>query len=52
MILPEDKTRLNALIKKTNHLWKFLECDDKKTKIIDLENAMSSPSFWDDQKEA
>ena len=49
MILPEDKTRLNALIKKTNHLWKFLECDDKKTKIIDLENAMSSPSFWDDQ---
>ena len=52
MILPEDKTRLNALIKKTNHLWKFLECDDKKAKIIDLENAMSSPSFWDDQKEA
>lgn len=52
MILPEDKARLNALIKKTNHLWKFLECDDKKTKIIDLENAMSSPSFWDDQKEA
>tara|TARA_B100000161_G_scaffold262961_1_gene233579 strand:+ start:49 stop:1188 length:1140 start_codon:yes stop_codon:yes gene_type:complete len=52
MILPEDKTRLNALIKKTNHLWKFLECDDKKAKIIELENAMSSPSFWDDQKEA
>ncbi|MAL86689.1 MAG: peptide chain release factor 2 [Opitutae bacterium] len=52
MILPEDKTRLNSLIKKTNHLWKFLECDDKKAKIIELENAMSSPSFWDDQKEA
>ena len=52
MILPEDKARLNALIKKTNHLWKFLECDDKKAKIIELENAMSSPSFWDDQKEA
>ena len=37
MILPEDKTRLNAL-KKTNHLWKFFRgVTIKETKIIDLE---------------
>jgi len=52
MILPEDKTRLQALIKRTDHLWKFLECDEKKKKIAELEEAMSSPSFWDDQDTA
>ena len=52
MILPEDKTSLHALIKRTNHLWKFLECDEKKRKIAELEEAMSSPSFWEDQDTA
>jgi peptide chain release factor 2 len=52
MILPEDKTSLHALIKRTNHLWKFLECDEKKKKIAELEEAMSSPSFWEDQDTA
>lgn len=52
MILPEDKTRLQSLIKRTDHLWKFLECDEKKKKIAELEEAMSSPSFWDDQDTA
>ena len=52
MILPEDKTRLQGLIKRTDHLWKFLECDEKKKKIAELEEAMSSPSFWDDQDTA
>ena len=52
MIIPEDKTKLQALIKRTNHLWKFLECDEKKKKIAELEDAMSAPSFWDDQEKA
>ncbi len=52
MILPEDKGRLQELTKRTQHLWKFLECDEKKDKITELENEMSSPSFWDDQSNA
>jgi len=52
MILPEDKTRLQELIKKTRHLWKFLDCDGKKKTISELEATMSSPSFWDNQTEA
>ncbi len=52
MILPEDKSKLQALIKRTTHLWKFLECDEKKEKIAQLEEAMSTPSFWDDQEKA
>jgi peptide chain release factor 2 len=52
MILPEDKTKLQTLIKRTNHLWKFLDCDEKKKKIAELEDAMSAPSFWDDQDTA
>jgi peptide chain release factor 2 len=52
MILPEDKAKLQSLIKRTDHLWKFLECDEKKKKIAELEEAMSSPSFWDDQDTA
>ncbi len=52
MILPDDKTRLQELIKRTQHLWKFLECDEKKRKIEELENEMSAPSFWDDQANA
>ena len=52
MILPEDKSKLQALIKRTTHLWKFLECDEKKEKIAQLEEAMSAPSFWDDQEKA
>ena len=52
MILPEDKSRLQDLIKKTIHLWKFLDCEGKKSTIAELEEKMSSPTFWDDQKEA
>ena len=52
MILPDDKTRLQELIKRTQHLWKFLECDEKKRKISDLEVEMSAPAFWDDQANA
>ncbi len=52
MILPEDKGRLQELTKRTKHLWKFLECDEKKEKILELENEMSAPSFWDDQANA
>mgnify|MGYP001411642553 CR=1 FL=1 len=52
MILSDDKTRLEVLIKRTKHLRKFLECDDKKIKIAELEDEMSSPSFWDDQDKA
>ncbi|MAK47391.1 MAG: peptide chain release factor 2 [Opitutae bacterium] len=52
MILPDDKSRLQELIKRTHHLWKFLECDEKKRKIEELENEMSAPSFWDDQANA
>ena len=52
MILLEDKTRLQELIKKTRHLWKFLDCDEKKKSILELEEAMSSPTFWNNQKEA
>lgn len=52
MILPDDKSRLQELIKRTQHLWKFLKCDEKKRKIEELENEMSAPSFWDDQANA
>ena len=52
MILPDDKARLQVLIKRTQHLWKFLECDEKKVKITELEEQMSSPAFWDDQENA
>ncbi len=52
MILPEDKTRLQELLKRTQHLWKFLECDEKKRKIEELEAEMSAPAFWDDQAKA
>ncbi len=43
---------MQELIKRTNHLWKFLECDEKKKKILELEEQMSAPSFWDDQANA
>ena len=52
MILPDEKSRLQELIKRTQHLWKFLECDEKKRKIEELENEMSAPSFWNDQANA
>ena len=52
MIIPEDKTRMQELVKRTNHLWKFLECDEKKNQIAEFEEEMSAPSFWDDQDKA
>ena len=52
MILPDDKSRLQELNQKNHHLWKFLECDEKKKKILELENEMSAPAFWDDQANA
>ena len=52
MIIPEDKTRMQELVKRTNHLWKFLKCDEKKVQIAKFEQEMSAPSFWDDQDKA
>ena len=52
MIISEDKTRLQELLKRTDHLWKFLACDEKKARISHFEEAMSKPSFWDDQEAA
>lgn len=52
MISPEDKTEMEALVKRTGHLWKFLDCDGKKEEIGQLEERMSAPTFWDDQNEA
>ena len=52
MILPDDKTRLQELIKKTNHLWKFLDCDAKKTNSFRIRGNYVFPHFWDDQTEA
>ena len=51
MILPEDKSKLQALIKRTNH-FEISRGDEKKKKIAELEEAMSAPSFWDDQEKA
>ena len=52
MITPEEKAELQTLLKRTNHLWSFLKCDQKKEQIVQMEEQMSSPSFWDDQAEA
>ena len=52
MITPEEKAELQTLLKRTNHLWSFLECDAKKISIVEMEEQMSSPTFWDDQNEA
>ena len=52
MIIPEDKSRMQELVKRTNHLWKFLKCDEKKVQIAKFEQEMSAPSFWDDQDKA
>ena len=52
MITPEEKAELQTLLKRTNHLWSFLKCDEKKEEIVQMEEQMSSPSFWDDQAEA
>ena len=45
MILPDDKSRLQELIKKTRHLWKFLDCDEKKKAILELEELCPPPHF-------
>ena len=52
MITPEQKAELQTLLKRTNHLWSFLKCDEKKSTIVEMEEKMSSPGFWDDQSEA
>ena len=52
MITPEEKAELQTLLKRTNHLWSFLECDAKKISIVEMEEQMSSPTFWDDQNKA
>ena len=52
MIVPEDKSRMQDLSKRTGHLWKFLDCDGKKEEVATLEERMAQPTFWDDQNEA
>ncbi|MBL62722.1 MAG: peptide chain release factor 2 [Opitutae bacterium] len=52
MITPEDKVQMQELEKRAGYLWRYLDCEGKKTEIDELEQRMSSPTFWDDQDEA
>ncbi|MFP6900652.1 MAG: peptide chain release factor 2 [Opitutales bacterium] len=52
MIIPEDKTKMQELVKRAGYLWRYLDCETKKSEIVTLEERMSAPTFWDDQNEA
>ncbi|TAG33725.1 MAG: PCRF domain-containing protein, partial [Verrucomicrobia bacterium] len=52
MIAPENIERIENIKKRTNHLWKFLDVDQKLREIEALEAQMGAASFWDNNERA
>jgi peptide chain release factor 2 len=52
MIAPETFTHIDNLKRRSGHLWRFLNCEQKQREIEALEGQMGIPTFWDSQEKA
>ena len=52
MIAPETLDQIENIKKRTNHLWKFLDGEQKLREIEALEAQMGAPTFWDNNERA
>ncbi|MES2696015.1 MAG: peptide chain release factor 2 [Verrucomicrobiota bacterium] len=52
MIAPETFNHIEYIKKRSGHLWRFLDCDQKQREIEALEAEMGSPTFWDNNERA
>ncbi|WP_269539734.1 peptide chain release factor 2 [Cerasicoccus fimbriatus] len=51
-IEPEVRSQIEEITRRAGHLWRYLDVAGKQKRIGELEEKMSEPSFWDDQKAA
>ncbi len=52
MILPETLTQIDNIKRRSGHLWKFLNGEQKLREIEAMEGQMGIPTFWDHQERA
>ncbi len=52
MIAPETFSQIDNLKRRSGHLWRFLNCEQKQREIEALEGQMGIPTFWDSQEKA
>ena len=52
MTLEELRQHSSDALSRTEHLGAFLQIDENKKKIAELEQIMSKPDFWDDKAKA
>lgn len=52
MIAPETHDQIENIRKRSAHLWKFLDGEQKLREIEALEAQMGAPTFWDNNERA
>ncbi|MGC6456519.1 MAG: peptide chain release factor 2 [Coraliomargaritaceae bacterium] len=52
LITPEIRTQIDDITRRAGHIWRYLDGDNKLERIVELEQQMAEPSFWDDQEAA
>lgn len=51
-ISPETRAKIDEIVRRSGHLYKFLDVPAKQERIAALEAKMSEPDFWNDQQAA
>jgi len=47
---PDLRNTIDQIVKRTGHLWKFIDVDGCRSKIKELEAQMGAGDFWDNQE--
>ena len=51
-ISPETRAKIDEIVRRSGHLYKFLDVPAKQERLAELEAKMSEPNFWNDQQSA
>ncbi|KAF0094388.1 MAG: hypothetical protein E1N59_1919 [Puniceicoccaceae bacterium 5H] len=48
----EVRTQIEDIAKRAGYLWKFLDVPGKQKRLVELDEQMAAPDFWDKQEKA
>ena len=51
-ISPETRAKIDEIVRRGGHLYKFLDVPAKQARLAELEAKMAEPDFWNDQQAA
>lgn len=52
MLALDSRSQIEDITRRAEHLWKYLDVENKQREIQRLEDQLAQPGFWDDQERA